>query len=311
MLMSQRNIQVARSYSEHILGTLREKMEGLSLPAGALVVVVGSIARREASAQSDIDYFVISDGDPGRDILVEVAEAIGSLGLRAPSPTGAFAKVISATEILDKIGGNNESNDDLTRRMLLLLESDWIYDEAGYRELINSVIERYIRDGITQHQLARFFLNDLIRYYRTICVDFEYKTVSAGKSWGDRNIKLMFSRKLLYFSGVLAAAQTAQSSCMSKRSILISFLRKPPLVRLEDVCGSDASMVLESYDKFLGWMADSEIRDLLKRTTADRHSHTDDFRELKNAGHHFSWCLESLLHRRYAPTHPINQALLF
>lgn len=79
----------------------------------------------------------------------------------------------------------------------LLLESDWLYGQEIYRGLFRSIIERYIGQKITQHQLARFFLNDLIRYYRTICRFPEYKTANGGKSWGDRNLKLMFSRKLL------------------------------------------------------------------------------------------------------------------
>jgi len=49
-------------------------------------------------------------------------------------------------------------------------------------------------------ETSRFLLHDLIRYYRTICVDFEYKTYENGKPWGDRNIKIQFSRKFLYFS---------------------------------------------------------------------------------------------------------------
>lgn len=309
--MSHENIKAAITYSNNTLATLRDELQRLSLPEHTIVVAVGSLARREASSQSDIDYFVVSDVVTERDVLADVCEAIHRLQLRAPSPTGAFAKITSSREFLDKIGGNHESNDDLTRRMLFLLESDWIHGENGYEALFDGVIERYISEGITQHQLARFFLNDLIRYYRTICVDFEYKTVTVGKSWGDRNIKLMFSRKLLYFSGVLAAAATAQSGCGFKRSELKRLLRMPPIKRVEDMCGSDAHRILDRYNQFLGWLADVEIRELLRKTSADRKDHSERFRAMKNAGHHFSWDMESLFHQRFAPTHPINQALMF
>src|SRR5690242_1656434 len=151
MLMAQRNIQKARSYSDELLQKLRGKIASLSLPAGCSVVAVGSLARREASEQSDIDYFVISDDTCGSDVNERIGQAIASMGLRAPSVAGAFAKAVNSTEILEKIGGNNESNDDLTRRMLLLLESEWLHGEPEYDSLFSSVIERYIRDGITQH----------------------------------------------------------------------------------------------------------------------------------------------------------------
>jgi len=308
--MSCENIRKAESYSEGVLRMLRDAMETLSLPPDLTVVVVGSLARREASEQSDVDYFVIQKKGSGRDVLKEVGLVIESLGLKAPSPTGAFAQAVKHSQFLKKIGGNNESNDDLTRRMLFLLESEWIYGREMYESTFRDAINLYIREHITQHQLARFFLNDLIRYYRTICVDFEYKTASIGKSWGDRNIKLMFSRKLLYFSGILAAAETAQSTYEYKRSRLIALLRKTPIQRMTDVCGDEAGRVMIRYDQFLGWMSDESRRKLLKETTDDRSSHEDLFREMKNAGYHFSWCLESMFYKCYAPTHPINQAIL-
>lgn len=311
MHMECSHMQSARDYSDDLIAQLRGALAQIALGDDVVVVVVGSLARREASSQSDLDYFVVHQGDVAPEgIFDSINEAISALGLRPPSSSGAFAISVSQDKFLSTIGGTEESNAELTRRMLFLLESDWIVGESEYESLMNSVIQRYIRDKITQHQLARFFLNDLIRYYRTICVDFEYKTADGGKSWGDRNIKLMFSRKLLYFSGVLAAAETAQSACDFKRSELTRLLRLTPIDRVVDVCGVDAARLLKRYDKFIGWMADGDVRDLLKGTTAEREDQSDKFREMKNAGHHFSWELESLLHRRYAPTHSIYQALL-
>jgi len=284
----------------------------LTLPDGIIVVVVGSLARREASEESDLDYFIVC-GDVGElgGVIADINRAIEAVGLKPPSINGAFGAVVSKEDFLRAIGGSEESNGELTRRMLFLLESDWLSGEYEYKQLRVEIIERYIWDGITQHQLARFFLNDLIRYYRTICVDFAFKTSNGGKSWGDRNLKLMFSRKLLYFSGVLAAAETAQSACDSKRQELLRLLELPPLDRIVDVCGADGARVLRGYDNFLSWMSDPSRRALLRETVEDRKLHSELFREMKNAGHHFSWELESLLHRRFAPTHPIYQAILF
>ena len=313
MLTRFENIQKAKSYSDEVIGQLRADLSELnSAFPNAATIVVGSLARREASPLSDLDYFVVYGSTaPDRSYLEQVNAVMERIGLRPPALDGAFAELVSKDGLLESIGGSEESNRDLTRRMLLLLESDWVTGEAIFNETIDGVIQRYIRDEITQHQLARFFLNDVIRYYRTICVDFEYKTVHAKKSWGDRNIKIMFSRKLLYFSGVLAAAQTTQSDCGFKRSELRRLLRKCPIDRIYDVAGTDAERALARYDQFLGWMADTAAREVLRNTTADRlNNHTSQFREMKNSGHHFSWELESLLHRRYAPTQPIFQALI-
>lgn len=312
MLTSLENIQRSKAYSEEMICALRIETSKIAseFPASTMVAV-GSLARKEASAQSDLDYFVVFEGkNPGKKILTKINDVIRKIGLRPPSLDGAFAVTIEREKLLATIGGADESNGDLTKRMLLLLESEWIFGESIYSRTFDGVIQRYIRDGITQHQLARFFLNDLIRYYRTICVDFEYKTGNSGKSWGDRNIKIMFSRKLLYFSGVIAAAETAQSAGEFKRTELTRLLKLTPIDRLVDVCGIDSFRAMKRYDEFLGWMSEIAVRELLRKTTSDRNEHCDIFRGMKNSGHHFSWELESLLHRRYAPTHPIFQALL-
>ncbi|WP_295953120.1 nucleotidyltransferase domain-containing protein [uncultured Xanthomonas sp.] len=308
--MDTPNITKAEDYSNRKIDALRSAFSSLGLDGGISIVTVGSLARREASEQSDLDYFIICpDADGDGEVRNKINSCIAQLEIRPPSSSGAFATSVSPENLKRAIGGSSESNDELTRRMLFLLESDWLYGREVYEELFADLISLYIKNGITQHQLARFFLNDLIRYYRTICVDFEYKTCDGGKSWGDRNIKLLFSRKLLYFSGIVAVAGTAQSSCEFKKSELTRLLKMTPINRVKDSCGGDSDRLMARYDAFLGWMSDVGVRGRLRETSSDRNAHSDEFRAMKNAGHHFSWDIENLLHRCFAQTHPIYQAL--
>ena len=75
---------------------------------------------------------------------------------------------------------------------MALQRQDQLYD------LRREILERYVANEIADHQLALFLLNDIIRYYRTVAVDYEFKTIENEdpKPWALRNIKLVFSRKL-------------------------------------------------------------------------------------------------------------------
>lgn len=82
----------------------------------------------------------------------------------------------------------------------------------------------------------------LIRYHKTIAVDFEFKTSEDDKSWGIRNIKLLFSRNLLYFSGILVAAESIDKSQARFASIRsISRLDGRPAVPRDRESGDDRS----------------------------------------------------------------------
>lgn len=307
-------IKTACLFSNEKIGVLRDKLQSIVGPESNIcVVTVGSLARREASAQSDIDFFVIVDGDESnaKDRYQDIEAVLGSVGLRPPSSTGAFGQLVQYGTLLENIGGLEDRTETLTRRMLLLLECEWLSNESLFNRLFEESVNKYVRKGITQHQLCRFFLNDLIRYYRTICVDFEFKTSIQGKSWGDRNVKLLFSRKLLYFSGVLTVAETVQHTCEAKREMLKEMLRLTPIERIHKVCGPQATPALKSYSDFLEQLSIDEVRELLNKTSSDRNEHCEDFRLLKNKGHHFSWQLAKLLESTYPATHPIRQALIF
>ena len=72
------------------------------------------------------------------------------------------------------IGLDADTNTNFTRRMLLLLESRELHgrraalgDRADPRPLPY--------ESHTRRRPPRFLLNDVVRYWRTICVDFEGK----------------------------------------------------------------------------------------------------------------------------------------
>jgi predicted nucleotidyltransferase len=287
-----------------------------------VIVTCGSYARREASTHSDIDFFVItqerdlpSDQSTESKTLpwVELARnAINKIVPVEPAEEGAFATIESQEALLRNIGGENDSNYKITRRMLILLEGEWLFNQAGLKHVRRQILERYIGEGMTDHQLALFLLNDIIRYYRTMCVDYEFKTGEGDrpKPWGIRNIKLVFSRKLLYASGLFSVATTADRALEQKIGVLEELFDKPVIDRMIQICGpSKMEPVLASYDHFLGRLESYEVRQRL--TDLGRHGRSDPlFRELKNEGHHFTRELLKLFEATFDATHPIRRAVV-
>ena len=307
------NYESCRRYSDETLGRFRRDLDALGLGNRA-VVTCGSYARREASVDSDVDFFVLSDVEDEDDECVQrVQSAIADIVQHGPANDGAFRGAVKCDDILQNIGGNDDDNKNITRRVLLLLEGEWLYNQDQLYDLRRQILERYVADEIADHQLALFLLNDIIRYYRTVAVDYEFKTIENEnpKPWALRNIKLVFSRKLLYASGLFSVAMTADRSREKKIELLDHLFRLPVIDRMIHICGSSGmETVLGHYDAYLEFVGNSENRkhlDGLKRT--DRED--PRFREIKNKGHVFTRQLLKLLENTFESTHPIHRAVVF
>ena len=88
------------------------------------VVIFGSAARFEVTSQSDTDWLYLVDGqaDPRhRESAISVGHEI-EIG-REPGPEGTFGTLASSHDLVQFIGGRDDTNANLTRRILLLLES--------------------------------------------------------------------------------------------------------------------------------------------------------------------------------------------
>jgi hypothetical protein len=307
-------VERAKGHSQSKLAALRGRLANL-VPRDEIVVTCGSYARQEASAESDIDFFVITQNSlDEREVpwLAPVRDAINEIVPIEPAEDGAFSRLESRDAMLHNIGGENDSKHKTTRRMLLLLEGDWLFNEGGLKAFRRQILERYIGDGMTDHQLALFLLNDVIRYYRTMAVDYEFKTVEGDrpKPWGIRNIKLVFSRKLLYASGLFSVAMTADRTRDAKIDLLADLFNMPVIDRMIEVCGQNAMEgVLASYDHFLEKLENADVRKHLKKLRNERADPL--FRELKNEGHHFTRELLKLFERTFDSTHPIRRAVIF
>ena len=110
---------------------------------------------------------------------------------------------------------------------------------------------------------SRFLLNDILRYWRTLCLNYERDRAEPGKAWWKRNLNLKFSRKLTVFSTVLAIIAKG----MSTPAHFGRIAGKVPLQRLGfalDAMGDKGLLpgfeqVLDDYEDFLAAKSHEEL----------------------------------------------------
>ena len=306
-------IEKSAEFSAQRLELLRSELIA-KVPSDQIVVTCGSYARRDASVSSDLDYFTIVPEEGGQPADAEIAKVVDRIIGKAPSRDGAFANTTTANDLLRNFGGSNDSNATITRRMLFLLEGDYLTNQESFSALRVSIIERYVDETKLDHQIAFYLLNDLIRYWRTLAVDYAQKTYGTNnpKPWAIRNVKLVFSRKLIYASGLFSVALTADRTRDAKVELLSKLFAMTPIERIKYVCGESASeRACQLYEYFLEQIGNKTTRDHLEILHRD-HKETDKiFRNIKNEGHYFSRELFGLFESTFHSSHPIHMAVVF
>lgn len=259
----------------------------------------GSLARLEASAHSDLDAFFFLTGNK-RDtplsriadvkILNAIIDSAQASGFPDFSNDGEYLQFMHIQDVIDGIGGREDDYQNaFTARMLLILESKYIYNEKLFRQFRFDVIERYFKDF---HKHANdfkpiFILNDVLRFWRTLCLNYE-----NGRHWRNAsdtrerakghlsNLKLRFSRLSICFSFVALLLKNNGSVFPEK---MIEICDMTPIERLNSLASIrniqiDIEGALFEYEWFLDALAYPKdevldwIGDKTKRTEAFAHS---------------------------------------
>jgi hypothetical protein len=281
------------------------------------LVVFGSIARDECTSGSDVDWTLLVDGQANADHLnmahfIEVA--LDEAELAKPGTTGMFGQITFSHDLIHYIGGEDDSNHNLSRRILLLLESDRIsldniHSGTAYDRVLVGIIQQYIDNdsgftaSSTKERVPRFLLNDIVRFWRTMCVDFAHKQrEQKGKKWALRNIKLRMSRRLIFIKGVLLCFKSYKSSWDTDRikEELIKNVAIPPLEFIISVfldCGISEDLIIEflnSYNKYLEMLNDEEFRKHLEDIKMSNAYGDSRFEDARKNSHDFQDTLSKI-----------------
>lgn len=293
------NLSSARALTADALRQRREKLALLGHTTGVAIVLMGSWGRLEITSGSDDDFLLLSTCEPDCELKPTIDDIKGVLD-RAPGDQGIFGAPVHSRRMIQKIGLEDDANSNLTQRILFLLESEWATEKAIHDQVRDELLARYLDESIKDHRPPRFLLNDLIRYWRTICVDFAAKELEAPRKWGLRNAKLRTSRKMLFAGGLLPVFECAGLQRSAMFGYLKHKLAMPPTDRLAEAFllhdAADAGgRTLGAYDDFIGLLDDSGFRRELEGVTRGNASRSEAFREAKRLGHELEQGLLALL----------------
>lgn len=245
---------------------------------GLDLVVVGSAARGEMTPGSDFDYLII-----GHQLVKEAADiqrfrhaadqARTETGAGRPGATGTFGpRLVAASDLVDRIGLEEDSNRNMTHRILVLEESRSLYDQEAHTNLVRVILSRYLHEHeAALRDVPRFLLNDMVRYWRTIAVDYQAKRWQDGldrAGWGLRYLKLRVSRKLTFAGNVSAVFLPTLSGVPTTPEALISTFQQPSLARLagllphlpDEQSRAGLATSLRIAEEFTGQLADESFR---------------------------------------------------
>ncbi len=239
----------------------------------ACVYATGSFGRGEASSHSDLDLFIAGRVRSGTRALsrldeiclkAELIKATRALGIQEFSGDGEYLVHYTVDQLVKTLGRpEDDASNTFTARLLLLLESSPLLGPRVYWEAIDDAIKAYWGD-FEDHRAdfaPAFFANDILRIWRTFCVNYEARTAREPEEKKAKrklkNYKLKHSRlltcysALAYLLAVFASRQTVTPEDAKRMVGLTPTARLEVLVAEFGVDGDLVEKLITAYERFL------------------------------------------------------------
>lgn len=241
--------------------------------------------------------------------------------LKPPKKTGTFSTPTSQAQLCSNknVGSSQEDIKVLAKRQLLLLESQPVYKPDECEKLTSAVLDSYAEGYVKDEPQKEwgFLINDLVRYFRSLCVNYQWDFNDDHGQWPLRNTKLRHSRLVMYSGLLFLLGQCSRAE--QKVDWLRDRLRMTPLERIAHVyeLAGDTNFfrIAGCYNTFLSYLSDKAVREEFKK--AERGSYKNRYTmkyypELKaNSDALVAELLRFVFHRRGGWTERFFEYLIF
>jgi hypothetical protein len=268
-LLSHAALSSRRAAAERKLNQARDQVVtgGFFADPGLTVFLAGSLGRRDVGERSDFDPFIVSiktfdDAEQAR--LTASLDTINAALGYEPFSNRRYIKVYPLSDLLKNTGDpQDDSENSLTARMLLLLESTDLANADTYCTTRDQVLSQYFRDQRGKESFRPLFLlNDVLRYWRTLCLNYEALRHEPDRPWWKKNANLKFSRMVTVFATVIALTTDE----IHGKADFEPYCALTPLERLamaldrlgEEIFLNKFAQFLDDYEGFLSWKESGE-----------------------------------------------------
>ncbi len=268
-----RVLDVRRRETQRRLDTIQENLhQAKTLAEGkACIYVTGSFAREF----SDLDLFIAGETAQGErrlrnldEICIKalLIEMTRKLGIPDFSGDGEYLEHYTVDDLIKTLGKpEDDATNTFTARLLLLLESRPLLGVEFYEKAVKDVIDAYWRDyeGHENEFIPAFLANDILRIWRTFCVNYEARTSTEPELKKAKrrlkNYKLKHSRllscysALVYLLAIFRAKKTVHVEDAFKMVSLTPTTRLEWLKAQDDLstAHSKVDLLLDRYESFL------------------------------------------------------------
>ncbi len=290
MTLITATLQKHIDFSRARLKDLEDRVKDIKALKGTndlCIYVTGSFGRLEATQHSDLDLFFISQTEkvPVSKLTKTLIDAdlitiADEMKFPPFSNDGQFLEIHYLDSVKEHLGSpNDDFSNFFTARLLLLLESYPVVNSEYYDSFIKEIIQTYYRD-FHDHRgfLPIFLVNDIIRYWKTLCLNYEHRRNRPAtdeikkRKTHIKNLKLVFSRKLTCFSLILSIVSRYNN--LSEET-LFEYVKLTPIQRLDRIAAEHpqtAQLIKEIFELYsyfieLNDRTEQDLLEWMKDTT--------------------------------------------